>query len=397
MEKKIDLYLLSIPFLLFMAGFQLFGRTTIYFGFMIIPIAYVLLKKRCFKITLEHNLIVFFCIFYILFGINNKLDYKRIIVDSIMYITAYIAGYLGSQFSQNRNKSLKIYMYSISIGLLIHGYLNYLNTINVGTMYAQLLIDIWTKTIVPSTQVTSWFLPSIALFIYLLNSNKKNINIIEKIYILISIGIMLVVNFNVAARTNIIILAFIVLSYIILKIVNILKQNSINYNTIIKVLILVIIIISVCIFYNHLIIEYISIIKDTPLFNRVTELGDNALINDPRVYRQIYFIMNFTKNLWGGYYFKNSIGAMHNLWMDTYDSVGIIPFVILILYTISIIINLLNLYKNKQIIKESKIMLLGVYIVFMILFMTEPILESGPLMFAFFIFINGFVSGITRQ
>ena len=107
--------------------------------------------------------------------------------------------------------------------------------------------------------------------------------------------------------------------------------------------------------------------------------------------------MNFTKNLWGGYYFKNSIGAMHNLWMDTYDSVGIIPFVILILYTISIIINLLNLYKNKQIIKESKIMLLGVYIVFMILFMTEPILESGPLMFAFFIFINGFVSGITRQ
>lgn len=79
----------------------------------------------------------------------------------------------------------------------------------------------------------------------------------------------------------------------------------------------------------------------------------------------------------------------HNLWIDTINTVGIIPFYLITLYSILTMLNLIKLIKNNNIKDDIKHLLFSIYLGLSINFMLEPILEGVPYLFATMCIING--------
>ncbi|MGD6730446.1 MAG: hypothetical protein ACPKMZ_05180 [Pleomorphochaeta sp.] len=100
----------------------------------------------------------------------------------------------------------------------------------------------------------------------------------------------------------------------------------------------------------------------------------------------------FTKYLWGGNFISTgqNIGPAHEIWLDTYDYSGIIPYTLIIIYTCSYIIRMFKIFKNKNIYLGIRILSVTFYIVMTIQFGLEPILEGSPILFYLFCFLDGF-------
>lgn len=98
----------------------------------------------------------------------------------------------------------------------------------------------------------------------------------------------------------------------------------------------------------------------------------------------------------GGQKISEIIGLpIHDLWLDIYDYAGIVPFILMVLYSLSYAWNIVRLYRCKEISFETKTMLFGVYICIIIQMYLEPIMTGASLFLAIAIIINGIIERMT--
>ena len=84
--------------------------------------------------------------------------------------------------------------------------------------------------------------------------------------------------------------------------------------------------------------------------------------------------------LWGG---QNISGVMeiqiHDLWLDIYDYAGIVPFVLMIVFTVYEIMSFVKLLFNKKISSDFKVLLIGVYSACLVQAMLEPLMTGASI------------------
>ena len=85
-------------------------------------------------------------------------------------------------------------------------------------------------------------------------------------------------------------------------------------------------------------------------------------------------------HLWGGQGISAAMDiAVHDLWMDTYDYAGIVPFVFLFIYTVIYIKNCLSLFKSRKLDGSYKLMIITFFICTGVQMMIEPIMTSSTI------------------
>ena len=86
----------------------------------------------------------------------------------------------------------------------------------------------------------------------------------------------------------------------------------------------------------------------------------------------------------------------HNMWIDVARVAGIIPMVLLIVYTVMIIRTLIKLTKNQILPQEVKTLFLTLTLCLLISFAIEPVIEGRPFNLMFFCMINGMCAALAK-
>lgn len=125
----------------------------------------------------------------------------------------------------------------------------------------------------------------------------------------------------------------------------------------------------------------------------VQNLGrDGGIIHNIRFQMQLNVLRQLFAHPFGGFH-ADLLGLKfcHNVWLDIANASGIIPFFILIIYTIFSLIDLKIFLFNNQIDSELKYVVSGLYFVLFIFYMVEPALMANVRFFIPWPYLNGII------
>ena len=137
------------------------------------------------------------------------------------------------------------------------------------------------------------------------------------------------------------------------------------------------------IFFLSIVLVYLNLfdvktyLSRITLFNKIFTQG----FNSGRIAIFINSIKYYAQYLWGGQKISESIGSLiHNMWGDIYDYAGIIPFILMVIYTISSVEIGINFIKNKSISTSFKLIIINIYICSFLVMLLEPLLSAFSLL-----------------
>lgn len=103
-----------------------------------------------------------------------------------------------------------------------------------------------------------------------------------------------------------------------------------------------------------------------------------TLMNDGRVKNLEFFFQHLKQSLWGGGYSRTNAGNLHNVYLNVFDLSGIIPFSLLVLFTIWVVRDYKRVAKNNSVTISIRLLLLLVLSLSFVQMMLEPTMESVP-------------------
>lgn len=380
--EKVELDWLWLIFI-FLFSLNLFNKG----NFLLIAVLFVGLivieyKKSRFKFTVDFFLLFMFSMTYYLILINYKaLGIGAILIYYIGPISLFFIGYF---IIKQDNKFIAKSILAIVLGNFIHGFLNMLAYFNIFgfTSLQRNVPDVWTGIITSATLQGTYFtlIVSLLFFVLFLYKNK----IISAI-LLCAIIFSLFSSFILGNRTLIIIT-------ILVFAINAFLSMYINKNNIKKSLMLlsflVIFLFLIWILYSFNIFGIKDFIISSQFHNRMEQ---DSITEDSRFLAYSRAVSQMFDYPFGGYQMNLGLKYAHNLWLDVLYATGLIPYFILILYTIKALANLISILQSNQVDQTFKILVASVYLGYILNFMVEPILEGVPYMFLSFCLLNGMI------
>ena len=136
--------------------------------------------------------------------------------------------------------------------------------------------------------------------------------------------------------------------------------------------------------------ELLFPISERAVQKQLSFVCDALGYEDPRLERQLYVITNFFKHTKGGGFFFTEVGEVHNVWLDVYDYAGMLPFLMFVFFTFSVIKHMLKCFKatSQDTVAAYLIVVLFSY---MISFAEEPVIRASEPYFVLFFFVCGLV------
>lgn len=346
-------------------------------------IIYIAWKKDKILVSKNLILIIGFAVSYYIISMFYEIDVSKI---SIACVLSYYIGMMLIEISKNKEKSVITYTYSIAIGFFIHAMANYI--INIGTQDRN-TIDIWTGVGRSATlQATMLTMIMGSSFYSLVALKNKLYKLIITIFIILSLSYNLILG----TRTLIIVsvVSFIVscITFIILNRRNIflVLKNG-------KTLLIVIIVIFLVFISNFMGIR--EKIENTKLLRRINKPYSTEEADENRVQTLFLAFNSILEHPMGGN--NERIGELkyaHNMWLDVGKQAGIIPFVLLSVFTIISLWNVIKIFKNEKFSNEFKVFLAGIYSAVLLNMAVEPIMQGEPLFFIMFCMIIGMVDNV---
>lgn len=325
-----------------------------------------------FSFCLLYNLIVYqygFADFYSSFG---KMLYPIIFL---------IVGYLGIS---NKNFYDKIFYFILLfiIGLNVYSFFSVIYTsIKFGGIINKFhssgdrnILSFWNGNPISATALTGFMSFGLCLLpIILFVKLKLNIRLLF-IYLFIS---SLYSTYMVSSRTSIAILFLSIILFIIFQINN--KRNII-----------------LNIFFLSVTLIIISALKYFDLFSRLQELFlfkrifETDLKDDSRILTWEIVTSNIINYPLGGREIPLKIGYAHNLWLDVVYNAGVIPFIMLIIFSLLSLFIVISLLMHSH-YYEFNIFIVILLVPFYIIFMLEPVLQGLNIYFVFYCFFIGVI------
>lgn len=361
-NKKIDVAIQIMVFCIAMNIFHL-GQ------FLLPVICLILWVNDKFRLKIGNlKIFVLLCLFSIFFFVFGfKLGFY-----SVMGFCLPMAYYIGGRLSKSADNIKKL-IYLIALGMGTHVLLNMAYDF---TIYGTDLFnhtshyDIWLQDeAMPTAVATNYMIITGCVYYLLLKENNKKLKFgILGVYL-----VMMIYNITVGRRTPILMLG-------ITLVVGVIFDFFIfggNKKVLKKILIATAIVLCITgIVWSTNLFGIKGALYDMPFLSKFREYG----LDTGRFDIMINGMKMMPHYLWGG---QNISGAMdiqiHDLWLDIYDYAGIIPFVIMVVFTAYEIVSFVKLLINKKISSDFKILLIGVYAACLVQAMLEPLMTGASI------------------
>lgn len=348
---------------------------------------WMLTKKRYLYIRYELIILsICFTLYFLIYKIYTPISLQSFIVIWIGPIIAYVVGY--HICGETNGIKIKNVLLILAFGTFIHGALNMILFFRKG-MDGRHIPDIWSGIAMTATLQGVLFTMICSLVFYSIFIEK---NFGLKLMIIGCILFSIYSTTQTASRSLLVIVAIVFMINTILY----LYINRYNKKIVKKFLInIVLLIITVFAIYN--IFDFESMYQHSPLYKRVHSEYETELDKDPRFEMYETVIDEMFQYPLGGNKIQGSLKYAHNLWLDTVIDVGILPFFILVIYTIMTLITIIKFIKHNGIKKEDKYIVLSIYSSLLLNFAVEPILQGIPYIFIDMCIINGMTKRVLDQ
>lgn len=368
-----------IELIFFLLGLQVFQTYLVLLPLVIILI-YNFIKIKNFKIiSLELIFLIIFSLLYSIIGFyygTVKIYYFGLI------ILLYLIGVLISFKKNSFDYFFRILIFFL-LGIGIHAILNYSINYSLG-IFNRDIIEFWSKKPWSATGQAVLLNPYFTLIPYFLLIEKNKF--IKSVFLIITLLLIGYV-FYLGTRSSILIIIF---SFFLFLFLNYSYKKVLRLKSILFTLLFFIILL---ILFNYNSFDIRGFIENSVLFSRFTSSSTN--LSDQ--YR-FHLVLESLSSLIA-YPFGNvqSYSFAHNLWLDVSRLTGLFPFIFLVLYSISTLINSIKYYKLKTELYQNRMLVILLISGSFIIFFFEPILETALTFFLFIVFVNGFVQSSTYK
>lgn len=331
--------------------------------FIIIPFLFFFMIKNKTKIDMQMIILFLFSTVYSIILNNYDLRETNILfLNLISPIVLYLFGYQ-IIMKNNSKKAIKVLLL-VAASLSLFGFLNVLNSRDVSFGW-RAVVSIWGGSITATGANTYLSLGLSLLPLTLLSKNKK-VKIISLFLFAISVYSL----FTLANRTGLlIILLSIICTFLFVGNLTVRK-----------------IFIGITLFLSSFLIY--RFISTTILGERV---NSGSILSDPRFESWKVAFNGLGDYPFGGKQTALPLSYAHNMWLDVGHEVGIIPLVLLSVFTILSLKKLATLLKSNS-STDIKIIFLSFFVAFFVTFSLEPIMEGWYYYFNVFCFVFGILS-----
>lgn len=354
----------------------LMATNFLHFGYLLLPIVCLLLfvdNEFKFKIN---NIKIF--ILLCLFGLTFLMFSYKLGFYCLFGFFLPMSYFVGSNIKEINEENIKKILFLLIFGMGVHVVLNFgyeLATFGIETFVKVSHFDFWTHDKVSTTQTATNYVFMLSVLYYVL-IYEKNRNI--KISYFILFVLMMIYELAIARRTPILL---IIGGFILSLIVDIAFVKNKDR----KVRNISIIFIGLCI-----VAIIVSIIYIASVYNHEWYFDENV----PTLFRKFYFFGVGTsridifiealkiapQHLWGGQEITTLFDInVHDLWMDTFDYAGIVPYILLIVYSIYCFIKMIFVLKNNDLSKSFRLLIFILFICIAIQMFLEPIITGSPI------------------
>lgn len=319
----------------------------------------------------------FFSLFYFL---NYAMHFPFGVKEVIIYLFAPLGCYLIGEaiIRHSKQKNMFFWLSIVLIGgLFLHGLLNLIMTLmyeDPNSTY-RITYDFWRKEPIAVTGCSLYYVPLVALCIgYLFYGNKK----IGKFLSFIAICLGLFANLIYQNRTILYLIAILLCLVVFISFFR--KRIKIKS-------ICLLVLVLLCFFF---IWTYDLMGLKTTILN----LDITERINSDEVGRVAVWMSYLSSDWWrypfGGNQAEFGYNYAHNLWLDTLDTVGFLPFILLFIFSIQGFMILIDFYKQN---KEERKIYLFMILAIVISSAVEPVIQANPYYFLTLIVLLGGMDG----
>ena len=370
----------------------LVGVNFLHYGQLILPIICLLLfvdNKLKFKVNKPIVFIVL-CLFAISFyAFSYKMGFY-----SVMGFCLPMAYYIGSNMNNpTEDKIIKIvYLFAISMGLhvILNSITEYILHGHRGFFMSSTHYDVWTRQKIANTATAINADIIIGSLYYLLfHENNKSFKLISIIVFLWSMFYLMVIGRRTPVLMLLIVFAF---SYLYEVFIEKRISEKVKKSFIRITIFTSIILISLILIYS------LNLFNSQYIFNgyHIVQKFTKGFINDQRF--ELYFgsFPLMPRYLFGGQHISAILGEqVHDLWIDIYDYAGVITWLIMIIFSLFYAKSIIDVYKQKTINYNLRLLMIGVYICIVLQMFFEPIMTGASLFLIVSIIIGALLERLT--
>lgn len=348
----------------------------IHLGQFLLPIiCLILFIDRKFKFFVNNTWIfIILCLFGLsFFAFSYKMGFY-----SVMGFTLPMAYYIASNLKEVNEENIKKIIYIISIGMIAHVLLNFLYEITIygiDVMDKKTRYDIWTRDSIVQTLIGVLFTIPFGC-VYYVSTYEKN----KKLKILLLIGFLFLLFYDVALgrRTPLAILMVSVCASYILSLF-LFKNEKVPKWPIFFILFFILVYIGIKSIFAY------AWKYDWDLYYRLENIILLYKINNYGLDgERIGIIMSahrlMSSHLWGGMEISSILDIkIHEFWLDIYDYAGIIPFVLMLVYSFYNTFKQFQILMSKKISNPMKVLLMTMFICIFAQLFIEPIMTCSTI------------------
>lgn len=376
----------TVNILLFMVAMNF-----MHYGQLILPvICLILFIDRKFRFYVSDiREFVLLCLFAIAFCFFSY-DLGFYCVMGFVLPMAY---YIGSNLKEKNEENVKKLIYIVAFGMAVHLLFNFgyelckWNFDLVKIFRKKTHYDIWTQSMTTRTGLSLNYIFLLSCFYYLLKHEPDKR--IKKSGILLFV----VTSFYCIALARRLILVLAILCIFAgLSIENKDRKISINPRHVIFAASLMFIVVML---YSFDFLHCKSILDSFAIFRKFKDEG----FSSGRINILMESLKLYPKYMFGGQRISGTTGeVIHDLWGDIYDYAGIVPFLMMLIVSVSVFARIISVLISKRMSKDIKLLLVDVFMCSSIMLFFEPIMTGASLFFTCYIItVTGIIDVFSKD
>ena len=371
--------------LLALFGIDAFRQEIVFFIALLMVVLLELFRGRKYRLLLfneELLLILSFTIGFLTMWIYDRATFSAFYVFRV-WIGPSIGYFIGKTMVRGKENNLVTIVTVIVISTMLHGVLNLCRTgvFGVGLRYVQ---EFWGGSLLSATLQGTYFALSSALAVYLIFYRPPKLKIVGG-------GIAAIVVYNAmvtATRAPLyLLIIMLVVAYADKMITS--SEKRAKYVKLAKMVAgLMAVLLILAVMYRRDMFGLRTVFESSMLGERLQRIE-----NEITMTRQELWVAG-VKNLMHNPMGYDGHSYAHNLWLDWGRVGGLLPALLLAVYTCCTAATLMNRIKRHKIAKDTAHLLMFAYVACVICFSIEPIMDAVPFLFIKFCIINGAVANM---
>ncbi len=371
---------------LFCFAVSLFNLAGYIFVAMIVGM-YVLFVRQI-RLSITDCLLILFSVSYFLF---YQKYFSVDINDVILYLIGPWSAYvLAKIYLQNSklDQAFLIFLFVLAMGMFVHGVLNvvaYIRSEHFALyVYYRQSVDFWRGDLVnvKTTEMLYTFATGMGIGV-IFSSYKMRFKIIAAVVVFLALGLTVFL----ANRSLLIIVALLLAWRLVCWFFS--PRVSLNKKLIVISVLVVLLLIGIV-----LIALNVAGLGDAFYATKIVQrfVSSDELTRFD-VWELFFGEFRFLEHPFGGKFLTKDTehGYLHNMWLDVYNVVGIVPFLLLVALSVSFILKYIRFNRTMKVHKRDneRIVFQCLMIASLLNMMVEPIIEANPYYFLMIMMFMG--------